>query len=107
MKTVLERLKVFRDERNWTQFHTPENLAKSITLEAAELLENFQFHTVKPDVENIKEELADVMAYCLLLCDHYGFDLESIMLEKIRKNEAKYPIEDAYGSAKKYHKLKK
>lgn len=107
MKTVIDRLKAFRDERNWSQFHTPENLAVSVTLEAAELLENFQFHTVEPDLQNIREELADVMGYCLLLCDHYGFDPESILLEKIAKNEKKYPVDQAYGSAQKYNKLKK
>ncbi len=107
MEEVLKRLKAFRDARNWSQFHTPENLATSVVLEAAELLENYQFHTVSPNVENVKEELADIMGYCLLLCDHYGFDVSEIMHEKITKNEQKYPIDKVYGSATKYTKLKR
>lgn len=105
MKNITERLIKFRNERNWQQFHTPENLSKSIVLEAAELLENYQWESGKENIENVKEELADIVGYCLLLCEHYGFDLETIMNEKIDKNEKKYPISKSYGKSDKYNKL--
>lgn len=105
MQGIIDKLKQFRDERNWNQFHTPENLAKSVVLESAELLENFQWEHVREDRENIKDEIADIVGYCLLLCDHYGFDLETILKEKIEKNEKKYPVDKAYGSARKYYDL--
>jgi len=89
---VINRLKTFRDERNWQQYHTPENLSKSIVLEASELLENFQYSELnKEDVHNVKEELADIFAYGLLLMEHYDFDFEAMMHEKITKNAKKYP----------------
>ena len=105
MEDIIEKLRQFRNERNWSQFHTPENLAKSIVLESAELLENFQWGTQHADEQNIKEELADIVAYALLMCDHYGFDLRTILEEKIKKNNEKYPVNKAYGNAKKYTKL--
>ena len=105
MQDIIEKLKQFRDERNWSQFHTPENLAKSVVLESAELLENFQWGSQNADKENIKEELADIVGYALLMCDHYGFDLKEILNEKIKKNNAKYPVNKAYGTSKKYNKL--
>lgn len=106
MRKIIDQLVKFRDDRNWKQFHTPENLAKSVVLEASELLENFQWgNTGNLDINNIKEEIADVVGYCLLLCEHYGFDLETILEEKIKINEEKYPIEKAYGKADKYNKL--
>jgi len=105
MKEVVNRLIKFRDDRNWKQFHTPNNLAKSIAIESSELLINFQFDNVYFDMENVKDELADIMAYCLMLSDHYGFDIKEIMNDKIDKNEKKYPINKAYGKANKYDKL--
>jgi NTP pyrophosphatase (non-canonical NTP hydrolase) len=105
MKNITERLIKFRNERNWQQFHTPENLSKSIVLEAAELLENYQWESGKENIENVKEELADIVGYCLLLCEHYGFDLETIMNEKIDKNEKKYPVSKSFGKSDKYNKL--
>ena len=105
MKNITERLIKFRNERNWQQFHTPENLSKSIVLEAAELLENYQWESGKENIENVKEELADIVGYCILLCEHYGFDLETIMDEKIDKNEKKYPVSKSYGKSDKYNKL--
>ncbi len=105
MKDIIDRLIKFRDDRNWEQFHTPENLAKSISIEASELLINYQYGDTYFDVENVKEEIADVMAYCLLLSEHYGFDIKTIMNEKISKNAEKYPIGKAYGKADKYNKL--
>jgi NTP pyrophosphatase (non-canonical NTP hydrolase) len=104
MKEITERLKKFRDDRNWSQFHTPQNLAKSIMIEAAELLENYQFGS-EGDLENIKEELADIMGYCLLLSEHYGFDIKTIINDKIDKNEIKYPVDKAFNTSKKYNKL--
>ncbi len=105
MDEIIKRLIKFRDDRNWKQFHTPENLAKSIAIEASELLINYQYGDTYFDLENVKDELADVMAYCLMLSEHYGFDIEKIMNEKIDKNEEKYPVSKAYGKANKYNKL--
>ena len=105
LKEIIESLIAFRNERNWEQYHTPENLANSIFIEAAELLENFQWETVETDVNNVQEEIADIVGYCLLLCEHYGFDITTILKEKIAKNADKYPISKAYGRADKYDKL--
>lgn len=105
MKDIIEKLVKFRDERNWKQFHSPDNLAKSIVIEAAELLENYQWQSKETDLNNVKEEIADIMAYCLLLCDHYQIDYKEILLDKIKKNEEKYPVEKAYGKSDKYTKL--
>ena len=99
----------FRDARNWRQFHTPKDLAISMNLEAAELLELFQWSGADLECagnrDKLKEELADVLSYCILMADVCGFDLDTIMNEKISKNEAKYPVEKAYGKADKYTKL--
>lgn len=106
MKDIIEKLVKFRDDRNWKQFHTPENLAKSVVIEASELLENFQWgRNADVDIDNVKEEIADIVGYCLLLCEHYGFDLETILNEKIKVNNEKYPVDKAYGKADKYDKL--
>ena len=105
MNKITNRLLKFRDERNWRQFHTPGNLAKSIAIEAGELLENYQWESGKESIENVKEEIADIVSYCLLLSDHYGFDIKEIINEKIDKNEQKYPISKSYGKSDKYTKL--
>jgi NTP pyrophosphatase (non-canonical NTP hydrolase) len=105
MKDIIDKLVKFRDERNWKQFHSPDNLAKSIVIEAAELLENYQWQSKETDLNNVKEEIADIMAYCLLLCDYYQIDYKEILLDKIKKNEEKYPVEKAYGKSDKYNKL--
>jgi len=105
MEDIIKLLKKFRDERNWSQFHTPENLSKSIVLESAELLENFQWGQGNEDIDNVKDEIADIVGYALLICDHYGFDLKTILKEKIQKNDEKYPVSKAYGNAKKYTDL--
>ena len=94
----------FASDRNWDQFHTPENLAKSISIEAAELLECFQW-SPDYDKEAAKEELADVMNYCIQLADKMGISIEDAIMEKIEKNAKKYPIEKSYGSSKKYTEL--
>lgn len=86
----MERILKFRDDRNWSQFHNPENLSKSLVIESSELLELFQWSN---DVnhEELSDELADVLVYALLLLNHYGLNLEEIILDKIKKNEEKYP----------------
>ncbi len=105
MQEIIEMLKKFRDERNWSQFHTPENLSKSLVLEAAELLENYQWGQGNENVDNVKDEIADIVGYALLICDHYDFDLNKILKDKIQKNSKKYPVSKAYGNAKKYTDL--
>lgn len=105
MKDVIKTLIKFRDDRNWEQFHTPENLAKSIVLEAAELLENFQWNNHNEDVDNIKDEIADIMTYCLFMCEHYKFDVKEIIIGKMEKNAKKYPVDKSYGKSDKYNKI--
>ena len=106
---TIARVVNFRDARNWRQFHTPKDLAISMSLEASELLELFQWSGTdlhcEQNREKLKEELADVLSYCILLADVCGFDLDEIMNEKVTQNEAKYPVEKAYGKADKYTKL--
>ena len=106
---TIRRVVNFRDARNWRQFHTPKALAISMNLEAAELLELFQWSGADLECEQnrdkLKEELADVLSYCILMADVCGFDLDQIMNEKVSKNEAKYPVEKAYGKADKYTEL--
>ena len=107
-ETIQRDLK-FRDDRDWRQFHTPKDLAISMSLEAAELLEVFQWSGAdlecRDKMEQIREELADVLSYCILMADVCGLDLDEIMNEKVGKNEAKYPVEKARGNAAKYTEL--
>ncbi len=107
-ETINEVLK-FRDDRNWRQFHNPKDLAISISLEAAELLEVFQWSAADTVCEEkrdkVKEELADVLNYCILMADACGLDMDEIIREKIKRNNKKYPIEKAKDSAKKYDEL--
>ena len=107
MKKIIDALVTFRDDRDWKQFHTPENLAKSIAIEAAELLENFQWGESSNNQQNIQEELADIMSYCLLLCEHYNLNPSTIIQEKIRVNEKKYPVDVVKGKSFKYTTYKK
>lgn len=106
---TIEMLLKFRDDRNWKQFHTPKDLAISISLEAAELLEVFQWSgrnlECKDKINKIREELADVAIYCILMADAHGLDLDEIVQEKISRNAQKYPVEKAYGSHRKYTEL--
>lgn len=104
MEKAIERIRKFNKDRDWQQFHTPENLAKSIAIEAGELLECFQWSN-EFDQQAVKEELADVMSYCIDMADALGVDMEEILLEKIAKNEAKYPVEKSKGNSKKYTEL--
>ena len=101
---LLGKLRQLVSDRDWSQFHSPENLAKSISREAAELLECYQWDS-KADVDAVRDELADVLTYCLLLMDKYGFDLEEIVLEKLEKTIEKYPIDKARGKSEKYDRL--
>jgi NTP pyrophosphatase (non-canonical NTP hydrolase) len=101
---ALAKLRQFVAERDWEQFHTPENLAKSISIEAAELLELYQWNS-SPDEIRVKEELADVLAYCLHLADKLGVSVDELVLDKVAKNELKYPIEKARGKSDKYDQL--
>lgn len=103
---LLELLIKFRQERDWEQFHNPKDLALALSIEASELLETFLWKkSEEADVEKVKEELADVFAYALLLAHHYGLDIEEIVKHKIQKNALKYPVDKAKGSAKKYDEL--
>lgn len=108
-KETIEQVLKFRDDRNWRQFHNPKDLALSISLEAAELLEVFQWSGTDTVCESkkdkIKEELADVLNYCILMADVYGLDMDEIIQEKIKRNNEKYPVEKAKNSAKKYDEL--
>ena len=108
-ETINEVLK-FRDDRDWKQFHNPKDLAISISLEAAELLEVFQWSAedvvCEKKLDKIKEELADVVNYCILMADTCGLDLDEIVSEKVKRNSEKYPIEKAFGNKKKYTELK-
>ena len=108
-KTIRQVLK-FRDDRSWSQFHNPKDLAISISLEAAELLEVFQWSAedtrCEEKMDRIREELADVVNYCILMADACGLDLDEIVREKLKKNNEKYPVEKAYGSKEKYTELK-
>ena len=99
----------FRDDRDWRQFHTPKDLAISMSLEAAEVLELFQWSGTNLEctdkLPQLREELADVLSYCILLADVCGLDLDQIMNEKVDKNEAKYPVDKAKGRSAMYTEL--
>lgn len=101
MNEIINKIIAFRDARDWKQFHSPENLSKSIMIEAAELLENFQW-SPEFDKEKVTDELADILIYCVLMADTMDVDIEKIMNDKIDKNEKKYPVEKAKGNSKKY-----
>ena len=102
---TIDRIRKFTADRDWEKFHTPANLAKSIVLEAAELLECFQWSETAFDQEHVKEELADVLVYCRNLLDKLGLDEDEIVNRKMDQNEAKYPVEKSRGSAAKYNEL--
>ena len=106
---TMQRVIQFRDDRDWRQFHTPKDLAISLSLEAAELLEVFQWSGTdlecRDKQDRIREELADVLSYCVLMADVCGLDLDEILNEKVDKNTAKYPVEKARGNAAKYTEL--
>ena len=101
---VTQKLRAFSEERDWDQFHTPENLAKSISIEAAELLECFQW-SPDGDHQAVKEELADVLTYCYFLAMKLGLEPDQIVLEKLAVTAQKYPVEKSRGSSVKYDQL--
>lgn len=101
---LIPTLRAFVAERDWAQFHSPENLAKSISIEAGELLETFQWGG-EFDAERVQEELADVLTYCHLLADKLGLDAEQIVLDKLATTREKYPIDKARGRSEKYDQL--
>ena len=100
-----QRIDKFNKDRDWDQFHTPSNLSKSISIEANELLECFQWSDDNYDVEAVKEELADVMNYCIQLSQVLNVDIIDIINSKMDKTEKKYPVDKAKGVATKYNKL--
>lgn len=104
-KETIERIRKFTEDRDWDQFHSPSNLAKSIVIEAAELLECFQWSDKEYDLQHVKEELADVMVYSQNLLDKLGLDADEIINMKMSQNEAKYPVEKAKGRSDKYDQL--
>ena len=104
-KETIERIRKFSEDRDWDQFHSPANLAKSISIEANELLECFQWDEEHFDMQEVKEELADVLVYCRNMLDKLELDEDEIVNEKLSQNEAKYPVEKAKGKADKYNKL--
>ena len=101
---VLQALREFVAEREWSKFHSPENLAKSISIEAAELLECFQWES-QGEPARIQEELADVLTYCFLLADRLQLDPDAIVLSKLEMTRSKYPVEKAVGRSEKYDRL--
>ena len=102
---TIDRIRTFTIDRDWEQFHTPANLAKSISIEANELLECFKWSDTDFDLNHVKEELADVLVYCRNMLDCLSLDEDEIVMSKMTKNEAKYPVEKAKGSAVKYDQL--
>ena len=104
-KETIDRIRKFTIDRDWNQFHSPANLAKSIVIEAAELLECFQWSEAEYDLQHVKEELADVLVYAQDLLDKLGLDADEIVNMKMEQNEKKYPVEKARGSASKYDQL--
>lgn len=103
---IISELIKFRNDRDWEQFHNPKDLAVAISVEAAELLEQFLWKNAKDaNKDKVKEELADIFAFSFLLAEKYGFDVKEIVLDKIKKNGEKYPVHKAKGTAKKYNEL--
>ena len=102
---TIDRIRKFTEDRDWDQFHTPANLAKSISIEANELLECFQWSDTEYDVTHVREELADVLVYCRNMLDKLDLDEDEIVNEKMSKNEAKYPVDKARGKVDKYDRL--
>ena len=103
---LTQQLIAFRDARDWKQFHNPKDLALALNIESAELMEQFLWKKSEDaNIEKVKEELADVFSFAFLLAEKYGFDVKEIVLEKIKTNGIKYPIDKAKGTAKKYDEL--
>lgn len=105
LKELMQIIDKFNKDRDWDQYHSPSNLSKSICIEACELLECFQWDNDNYNLEDVKEELADVMIYCLQMSMQLGLDPILIMKDKMDKNAKKYPVEKAKGTSAKYDKL--
>ena len=105
MEELMKELIKFQSERDWKKFHTPENLAKSISIEANELLECFQWDEDHYDLSAVKDELADVLVYCIDMLDRLDLDADEIINDKMSKNEIKYPVLKSKGNSIKYDKL--
>ncbi len=105
LEQVMQRIDKFVTDRDWRQFHTPSNLAKSISIEASELLECFQWSDTDYDLEQVKEELADVLNYCIQMSQVLNLDIVDILNAKMDKTEKKYPLEKSKGVSTKYDKL--
>ena len=106
IQEIIDSLISFRNERDWEQFHNPKDLALAINIEAGELLELFLWKNAEDaNKEKVKEELADIFSFAFLLADKYGFDVKQIILDKIKVNSEKYPVNKAKGTAKKYDEL--
>ena len=104
MEELMKEIKQFNEEREWDQFHSPENLAKSISIEAGELLEWFQWNN-NYDKDEVCEELADIFTYCIQMSMKLGVDPKEIILKKLDKTRKKYPVDKAKGVSTKYNKL--
>ena len=104
MKDLIDEIKQFNNERDWDQFHSPENLAKSIAIESGELLECFQWNN-NYNKDEVCEELADVFTYCIMMADKLNVDPDEIILKKLDKTRKKYPVDKAKGVSTKYNKL--
>ena len=102
LSMVIEK---FNTERDWDQFHSPANLAKSISIEAGELLECFQWSDTNYDLNDVKAELADVLSYCIQMATKLGLDIKQIVLDKLKETEKKYPVSKAKGVSTKYDRL--
>lgn len=105
LKELSIMIKKFNEARDWDQFHSPANLAKSISIEANELLECFQWDDENYCINDVKEELADVVNYCIQMADKLDVDLKEIVIEKLKKTEEKYPVEKSKGVSTKYNRL--
>ncbi len=106
IEEIIDELIKFRNERDWEQFHNPKDLALAISIEAGELLELFLWKSAEDaNKEKVKEELADIFSFGFLLADKYGFDIKQIILDKIKVNSEKYPVNKSKGTAKKYDEL--
>ena len=105
LEELKTKIKEFVDERDWNKFHTPANLSKSISIEANELLECFQWDEVNFNMENVKEELADVINYCIQMATVLNLDIKDIVLTKLKKNALKYPVNKCKGKSTKYNQL--
>lgn len=105
MDEIINEMRKMRKDRNWEPFHTPENIAKSISIESAELLEHFQWDN-QFELEGVSDELADIMIYCIYMADALNVSIEEIIKNKIKKNKIKYPVEKSKGNSVKYTEFK-